>query len=156
MTIQAITDRARTLFDQHRASENFSPFLDAEAIGNVNEAYAVQEALVALESSHLDTSIVGYKIGLTSPRMQALLGIDSPIAGAVLDGRIHESGVSIRRGNYVNLGIECEIAVRMGRDLPQGEPPFDFAHVAAEVLRLSSLLVVPLRRNEYRPAWPGC
>ena len=37
----------------------------------------------------------GYKIGLTSKRMQEMCGIDSPIAGVVLSDRVHASGAML-------------------------------------------------------------
>jgi len=131
--MQTTIERAQILFNQHQAKGNFSPFSGPLLISDVSEAYAAQDALVELELTHLNTSIVGYKIGLTSPRMQALLGIDSPIAGVVFNGRVHESGASVRRSGYVNLGVECEIGIRMGRDLPPGDQLFDFAQVAEAV-----------------------
>jgi 2-keto-4-pentenoate hydratase len=125
--------RAQILFERHRSRKPFTPFIGTDAIEDVGDAYAIQSALVELESAHLEMAIAGYKIGLTSPRMQALLNIDSPIAGVVFDSRIHRSNVEISRRDYVNLGIECEIAVRLGRDLAPQSEPFDFATIANAV-----------------------
>ena len=127
------TERAQILFSQHREQDKFSPFTNELAINAVNEAYAVQHALVELELTALDSSIVGYIIGLTAPRMQALLGIDSPIAGVVYEGRLHDSGTTVRRQQFVNLGIECEIGIRIGRDLAPNDGPFDFYNVSRAV-----------------------
>ena len=38
---------------------------------------------------------VGYKIGLTTRRMQEMCGIDSPIAGVVLADRVYASGACL-------------------------------------------------------------
>jgi 2-keto-4-pentenoate hydratase len=67
---------------------------------------------------------VGYKIGLTSKRMQDMCGIDSPIAGVVLADRVHASGVSLKASAYGRVGVEFEIAVRLKRDfVPSGDMP---------------------------------
>ncbi|MFT4585543.1 MAG: 2-keto-4-pentenoate hydratase [Gammaproteobacteria bacterium] len=133
--MQKNSSRARILFEQHHGRKPFTPFSGADVIENVADAYAIQTALVEFELAHLDIAIAiaGYKIGLTSPRMQALLNIDSPIAGVVFGNRIHHSNVEIARRDYVNLGIECEIAVRLGRDLAPQSEQFDFASVASAV-----------------------
>ncbi|MGR8918232.1 MAG: 2-keto-4-pentenoate hydratase [Gammaproteobacteria bacterium] len=125
--------RARQLFRQHQAGQAFRPFSGDEAVAGIDDAYAIQDGLVHLLTEAGGETVAGYKIGLTSPRMQALLGIDSPIAGVVFASRVHASGVTVRRGDFGRLGIECEIAVRLARDLPPAAAPFDEAAVAAAV-----------------------
>lgn len=133
MTTHTIDDRAQALFEQHQDGARFSPFTGAAAIAGITDAYAIQDRYVARMLAAEDERIAGYKIGLTSPRMQALLGIDSPIAGHILSRRIFTSGCTIKRSAYVNLGIECEIVVRLGRDLPPGSNPYSEADIAAAV-----------------------
>ncbi|MGE0484048.1 MAG: 2-keto-4-pentenoate hydratase [Gammaproteobacteria bacterium] len=125
--------RAQALLDGHAARARFAPFSGAEALPGVDDAYAVQAYFVAGQCAARGVGIAGWKIGLTSPRMQALLGIDSPIAGAVLADRVHASGARFARADHGRLGLECEIAVRLGRDLPAAGAPYDFATVAAAV-----------------------
>ena len=60
-------------------------------------------------------SLVGYKIGCTSPVMQQYLGIPHPCAGGVFERGVHDSGAVLRFGDYVRVGVECEIAVRLAR-----------------------------------------
>ena len=61
--------------------------------------------------------LVGYKIGCTSAVMQRYLDIPHPCGGGVFSRGVHSSGVSLRHGDYVRVGVECEIAVRLARDL---------------------------------------
>jgi 2-oxo-3-hexenedioate decarboxylase/2-keto-4-pentenoate hydratase len=82
----------------------------------VQAAYDVQGHYVALLQRDAG-AVVGYKIGLTSPRMQAMCGINKPICGSVLSKRVHASDVTLRRGAYGRLGLEFEIAVRLGADV---------------------------------------
>src|SRR4051794_18858209 len=76
---------------------------------------------------------VGYKIGCTSKVMQDYLQIPHPCAGGVFAHGVHESGVSLPAAGFVRVGVECEIAMRLDRDLPPTAAPFTAADVAAAV-----------------------
>lgn len=128
-----IRQRAAELMAAHAARQPFTPFMADAALPSLADAYAVQRTYVASLAAQLDTHIAGYKIGLTSPRMQAMCGIDSPIAGRVLASRLLGDGACLRRADYGRLGIEFEIGVRMGADLPAAAAPHDQERVAAAV-----------------------
>src|SRR5690606_35909553 len=97
------------------------------------------------------TTTAGYKIGLTSQRMQAMCGIDSPIAGVILANRVYDSGLAIARSRYGRLGVEFEIGVRLGRDLPAAAAPYDFATVAAAIDAVCPAIeIVDDRAADYR------
>ncbi|UFZ04531.1 fumarylacetoacetate hydrolase family protein [Bradyrhizobium ontarionense] len=72
----------------------------------------------------------GYKIGCTSKVMQDYLGIPHPCAGGVFARGIHESGVALRTADFVRVGVECEIAVRLKHDLLPLDAPFTMDRVA--------------------------
>ena len=85
--------------------------------------YKVQRALHDLM---LPTTgaLVGYKIGCTSPVMQAYLDIPHPCGGGVFEKGVHETGAKLPASDYISVGVECEIAVRLARDLSPSEEPF--------------------------------
>ena len=87
------------------------------------EGYKVQRALHDLMLPE-SGSLIGYKIGCTSKVMQQYLDIPHPCGGGVFARGVHESGVRLRAADFVRVGVECEIAVRIGRDLPASEGPF--------------------------------
>jgi 2-oxo-3-hexenedioate decarboxylase/2-keto-4-pentenoate hydratase len=60
---------------------------------------------------------IGYKIGCTTPVMQQYLGIPSPCAAGVFERGVHRSGATLAFDDYARVGVECEIAVRLGRDV---------------------------------------
>src|SRR6201995_5399875 len=96
------------------------------------EGYRVQRALHDLllpESG----ALVGYKIGCTSKVMQQYLDIPHPCGGGGVARGVHESGVRLRAADYVRVGVECEIAVRLGRPLAAGQGPFTADIVAGAV-----------------------
>src|SRR5215813_4962716 len=87
------------------------------------EGYQVQRALHDLllpESG----ALVGYKIGCTSKVMQEYLNIPHPCGGGVFERSMFESGARLNASDYVAVGVECEIAVRLARDLEPSEEPF--------------------------------
>ncbi len=87
------------------------------------EGYQVQRALHDLLLPHVGP-LVGYKIGCTSQVMQDYIGIPHPCAGGVFQKGVHDSGAKLAASDYVRVGVECEIAVRLKRDLAPGEAPF--------------------------------
>jgi 2-keto-4-pentenoate hydratase len=74
-------------------------------------------------------ALVGYKIGCTSKVMQQYLNIPHPCGGGVFARGVHETGVRLRARDFVRVGVECEIAVRLARDLPPAQAPFTEAGV---------------------------
>ncbi|MBR0874573.1 fumarylacetoacetate hydrolase family protein [Bradyrhizobium tropiciagri] len=87
------------------------------------EGYQVQRALHDLMQSQVG-SLVGYKIGCTSAVMQEYINIPHPCGGGVFEKVVHESGVRLAASDFVHVGVECEIAVRLARNLSPGEAPF--------------------------------
>src|SRR3954465_7972439 len=87
--------------------------------GDMGFAYGVQDRLLPLVAGG-SAAPAGYKIGLTTPRMQQMCAIDEPIVGVILAGRIHASLAHVAVGDFVRLGIESEIALRIGTPFPPG------------------------------------
>src|SRR4051812_19863888 len=87
------------------------------------EGYLVQRALHDLLLPGAG-ALAGYKIGCTSKVMQDYLDIPHPCGGGVFARGVHESGVRLQSADYIRVGVECEIAVQMARDLPSSEGPF--------------------------------
>jgi 2-keto-4-pentenoate hydratase len=65
--------------------------------------------------------------------MQHYLGIPHPCGGGVFARGIHPSGVSLPAQNFVRVGVECEIAVKLARDLSPTEAPFTAEWVAESI-----------------------
>ena len=142
--------RARFLLDAHAAGQPFAAFTGEYRLRDLDEAYAVQAHFVAGLLAVQRTRIFGYKVGLTSQRMQTMCGIASPIAGVILAHAVHRSGVELARGRFGRLGVEFEIAVRLGQDLPAAGAPYDFATVAAAVADIAPAVeVVDDRAADY-------
>jgi 2-keto-4-pentenoate hydratase len=138
---------AATLMAEHENRVQYRPFAAACGIANVTDAYAVQREHVRRQMQARNTSAVGYKIGITTKRMQAMCGIDSPVAGVVLADRVHASGTRLRASTFGRAGLEFEIAVRLKRDLsPEGGVPA-LVHVAAAVDAVAPAIEIIDDRN---------
>jgi 2-keto-4-pentenoate hydratase len=96
------------------------------------EGYQVQRALHDLLVPQVG-SLVGYKIGCTSAVMQEYLDIPHPCSGGVFEKGVHDSGAQLPAADYVHVGVECEIAVRLKRNLAAGEAPFTAEWVAEAI-----------------------
>jgi 2-keto-4-pentenoate hydratase len=96
------------------------------------DGYRIQDALHELLAADFG-ALAGYKIGCTSAVMQHYLGIAHPCGGGVFARAVHASGVSLRATDYVRVGVECEIAVRIARDLNRSQTPFTADAVAQAV-----------------------
>ena len=101
---------------------------DDEAAG-----YTVQDALHAALADHGWGGLVGYKIGCTTAVMQAALGLSSPCGGGIFASRVHHRTADLAIADYVRVGCETEIAVRMGADLASDLAPFNLDSVAGAV-----------------------
>jgi 2-keto-4-pentenoate hydratase len=117
---ETIAEAAARLAGEHRTRAHFTP-LPADRLGDLEFAYAVQDALVGARLAERQDRIAGWKIGLTTARMQQMCGIDQPIAGAILASTVHASPGQVRASDHVRLGVEMELAVRLGEPLPATE-----------------------------------
>jgi 2-keto-4-pentenoate hydratase len=89
------------------------------------EAYWVQNAVHGLISRSRFGERAGYKIGCATAVMRKYLGIRSPCSGGIFVGAIYGSGVELDHDSFVQVGVESQIAVRVGRDLPPEDGPYD-------------------------------
>ncbi len=62
----------------------------------------------------------GFKVGATARTMQDYLGLPGPLAGFMPEAGLHGSSSTLAYAGFVAPGVECEIAVHLGRDLPPG------------------------------------
>ena len=123
---------AKIIASARRTRTPLSP-LDADtAPRDEAEGYLIQAALADLLAPDFGVQ-VGYKIGCTSAVMQRYLDIPHPCGGSVFARGVHESGASLRHQDFVRVGVECEIAVRLTRDLALSAAPFTAETVAQAV-----------------------
>lgn len=123
---------ATRLISEHASGERFVPFSRESGLEAVSDAYDVQDQFVERLLVH-HGDVVGYKIGLTSIPMQTFCGIDQPIGGAVLSKRVLKSGVKVKASDFGRLGLEFEIAVRIGVSTAIDGTPYSAETIAPHV-----------------------
>ena len=83
---------------------------------SVDDARAVQARLDALGSA----APVGFKIGATTAATLELLGLDDPFAGTLHADRHRTGDGELRLPRAHPVRVECEIVLRVGRDVILG------------------------------------
>jgi 2-oxo-3-hexenedioate decarboxylase/2-keto-4-pentenoate hydratase len=124
---------AATIAAARRARTPLGPLADDAAPRSEAQGYLIQDAVHELLAADFGR-LVGYKIGCTSAVMQQYLGIPHPCSGGVFAKGVHQSGATLNAKDFVRVGVECEIAVRLARDLASQQAPFtaEFAAQAVE------------------------
>jgi 2-keto-4-pentenoate hydratase len=108
---------AAALHDARRRRIELAPLPAAIAPRTEAEGAAAQLALAHRVGA---APPGGFKIGATARRMQEYLGLSGPAAGFMAVGDLHRSDASLTFTDYLRPGVECELAVRLARDLPPG------------------------------------
>jgi 2-keto-4-pentenoate hydratase len=111
-----VTSTAERIVREHAERRLFQS-LPSEVQGDLDFAYRVQDAVLERWSGPFG-EIAGWKVGLTTARMQQLCGVSQPIAGAILASRLHRSPASVDAAGYVRFGLEAELSFRVAATPP--------------------------------------
>jgi len=114
---------ARYVLAEHERRADYRNLPPEIAPASVGEAYAAQLALVRLLTPRKG-KVAGLKIATTTKVMQQLMGIDHPCGGTIFEKTVHASPAELRLSDYQHVVIECELAVRIARDLPASAAPY--------------------------------
>ena len=110
---------SQALLEARRDRAPIAPLTDRFPDMTVEDAYAVQQGLVAGLLADGD-SIIGYKLGLTSKAMQDMLGVDQPDYAPVLGSTVYADGGEVPTEHYIAPRMEAEICVVL--DAPLSGP----------------------------------
>jgi 2-keto-4-pentenoate hydratase len=139
-------ERIVELFRGRRPTEILPPELYPASL---DQAYTIRRAFQELEETKGRGAIAGYKIGLTTPVMQKLCGIEEPCYGAIFASEVHHRQAELLAGDFCRLGIETEIAFRLGEDLSRPGTREDIA-AAVESCMAAIELIEDLRYDYKR------
>lgn len=123
---------ARHAAPLHELPQSCRPQSDADA-------YQIQDAVVR----QLGETVGGWKIGAASAAAAAFY---APIYTSM----IRPSPASYSEAELRLIGIEAELAFRLGRDLPARPEPYDRAEVTAGATLHPVIEVVDLRYSDFR------
>ena len=111
---------------------------------SVAEGYAAQSALGGLSG----WSPVGWKIAATSAAGQQHIGVDGPLAGRLLDGKLHTDGAELAAAHLNMAVVEAEFVFRLADDLPARGRDYTPEDVVAATETLHLGIEVPDSRFE--------
>lgn len=125
------------------------------------EAYEVQRELHACLAK-AGRSVVGTKIGCTTPVMQEYLRIGNPCAGGIYDESLWRASSAeparVPLSRFRRVGLECELAVVLSKQLGPGPVSLDEAAAAVGSSHAAIELVDDryeafAERNPKPPVW---
>jgi 2-keto-4-pentenoate hydratase len=108
ISIQTALERLIEVQSSHRP---LAPLSETHGDFTLEHAYAVQDALRA-ELNRRGQRAIGWKLGATSPSGQAVMGVKEPASGFLMP-RQYASGAEVSASDFVNLGVEAEVAFRI-------------------------------------------
>ncbi|MBT4906869.1 MAG: sulfate adenylyltransferase [Rhodospirillaceae bacterium] len=151
MDLTAI-NQAATVIAENRLNRTKLDSLPAEyRPQDLDDAYAVQERHNVILGERGLGNLVGYKIGCTTPVMQAYMNIHEPSYGEVFDTTVHHNHADLVFANFVNPGVETEIAVTLSVDMPAEGGPYTRDSVRDAVgAAMISIELVEARYRNYR------
>lgn len=124
---------AQTLIEAQQEAR-LAAFRPSLVPANVAAAMAVQRDVARA----LGAKVAGWKVGYTPE--------GAPVAGPVYAKRLHPNGGKLPVGPSRKSGLEVEIALRLGKDLPRRSEPY----TRAELLDPASALLIGVEIVEAR------
>jgi 2-keto-4-pentenoate hydratase len=114
-------------------------------------AYDIQNLVHRTLTASGSGTPVGYKIGCTTKVMQQMLGIPSPCAGRILNSNVYRNQAVLPHKNYRRPGVECEMAISIGKDLDAKNAPFSVDSVESHIEAvMAAIEIVDDRYDDYR------
>jgi 2-keto-4-pentenoate hydratase len=135
-----------SLAGQYRSRQLYS-LEDRLMPRDLDEAYLVQREYQK-HISEEQGAIAGYKLAATTKTLQEVNGVSEPCLGIMLEDNIRRSPCTLNSADFLQLALECEVAVKLGADLPPSGAPYDRGRVSEAVESLSAAFeVIDLRRT---------
>ena len=123
ITATRIQSLAQRLDDAQTTRGDTPSLADTDDLG-VEEAYAVQEALVGLRTARGER-VVGVKLGFTSKVKMAQMGVSEVIVGRLTDAMRIGDGADVDLARFIHPKAEPEVAYRLCADVDLDDPTTD-------------------------------
>ncbi len=127
---------AQRLIDAASTRVPCEPIIDLLPDGTVDDAYAVQQRVIEL--TRHGARRVGRKIGLTSPVVQQMFGVDRPDFGVLFADMAIGDSEPVPSTRLMQPRVEAEVAFVLQSDLP--ERPV----IASDVMRATDFVVAAI------------
>ncbi len=142
-----VTQATEALLEQFHGKEKY--LLEGGLLPeSIAEAYDIQAAYQGALTGDYG-AVAGYKIAYTTTALQQASGISEPVAGVILANNVRHSPAVLDSDDFLQPGIECEVGVRLGRDLPASGAPYNRDRVSEAVSEvMTAFEVVDNRRTQ--------
>jgi 2-keto-4-pentenoate hydratase len=130
-------DLAARLLAAQAARRGIDPPAELAAL-TLAEAYAVQDALAAAREAS-GVRRAGWKLGITSPVKQRVMGIAHPLFGRMFADGDRTSGTTAALADFVAPRTEPEIVIGLASDI---DPAMDHAALAAAIAWIAPALEI--------------
>ncbi|MGY4392538.1 2-keto-4-pentenoate hydratase [Streptomyces sp. TE12347] len=141
-------EAAEILYAAERRRAPVRPLTERYGGIDARDAYEIQ--LLGIRRRRAEGAVVtGHKVGLSSPVMQAMMGVDEPDYGHLLDGMELREDTPVPVAAYCAPRIEVEIGFVLGADLP-GEGCTEADVLAATERVVPALELIDSRIADWR------
>lgn len=115
-TIDAVDTSVQSLLEAYRTHQPIPPLISSHPDLTIDDAYQIQLAQVRAWIAD-GRRVLGRKVGLTSPAMQAQMNVSQPDFGHLMDDMFFAENVPVPGGRFLQPRAEPEVAFVLGRDL---------------------------------------
>ncbi|MCL6737686.1 2-keto-4-pentenoate hydratase [Streptomyces neyagawaensis] len=142
-------DRLEPALRLHTAARRRTPvpgLADTHSFG-IDDAYAVQEALVGLRQTGGER-LTGVKLGFTSKAKMAQMGVSEIIVGRLTDAMRIGDGAEVDLSDFIHPRVEPEVAFRLSRQVDLDDPATDIASCVDAVA--PAIEIIDSRYQDFR------
>lgn len=117
LTIDEMNKMTDILFHAEKNRVEIKKFVDQYPNLTIDASYTVQEKLIERKCHEENTTIAGWKLGLTSKAKQRMMGVHEPSYGVLLHNMSLHPDEPISIAPFIHAKIEPELAFVMKKDL---------------------------------------
>lgn len=110
--------------DDAQTGRTETPSLAGSTAFDIDDAYAIQSALVARREARGER-VIGVKLGFTSKAKMAQMRVSDVIVGRLTDAMRVADGGHVDLGRFIHPKIEPEVAYRLACDVDLDDPAAD-------------------------------